>query len=949
MSTSYLTNCEKLSAVPTTETTSFNRFVLFESKKTKGPLKGQATLATDFIYQDEARWKVVQNEVDAVLHNLKRKFPFVPVSDVTSGPGKIRRVTVAGLGPVTFEKAPKLELPHYLEAFHRLSPKSVFYLTPTVGTEGQAMSPRLNLNLSSLLDPVLESIRKFAVISYHAKSKATWAVGLSFEQEWKSKGYTRGALVRSLPLTPGEQLEVVIKTWDRRTERKQEVEAINRNRTTEVIGEEKWMLASKMTFADQLNAGLNPNGGVNAGLTIPSDTVNATLGGTLGLSGNFSNQLTQAAENGTEFIQSSMTKAARSLQASRTNTVELSSDSGEEVTQRQLISNTNRCQTLTYHYFDVKEHFSVETKMVDSHLYLMIPLDFPEITKEWILCHECYLRTVLPCSQFYLGLEAAKKLKEWEEFLRFTQVAGPSFLPPSGSVEGGNGETVAEVSTFDFAVQQVLETWSILKNAEMFQFGASPDEGSSFLDRVGGGAQAIADGLQGLHDGIQQGVETALDQAGSALDSGLQAIGDAVQTLSQGVGSFLPFSGTARMAGTARPQGGAGTWLYYKVAESAAPQLKDSMEFLDTAWPETQALSGQERQFAEYTVLQTFFTKLGMPSATFGKLDALFAGAAAAAVGGGAVAGGVTGGVIGAGVGAAIAVWGAGVSAIPGAIIGGGVGGAGGAAAGGGAVAGVLALIASLEAMGIADTVPDDVGLGDATQELKGLFDSVTALAPVRGIPGMSDAGTDAEAQLERASAQERWFEQLRDRASAQVELDRLMCHLHENLSHYMQGLWIKMSDRDIQHELRKHGIPSHVVASRFDGFHGNMGALPVIDVKWVETNGDLDWKSISERVKDRTRNRSKVEEIQLSTPGMVVEPSLGDCNACEPFIQEHRALDLRNREIEVEHHDALKTQAKLEADRFQLRLDQELLDDPTPYDSLESLHLGTNDQEGEA
>jgi hypothetical protein len=65
----------------------------------------------------------------------------------------------------------------------------------------------------------------------------------------------------------------------------------------------------------------------------------------------------------------------------------------------------------------------------------------------------------------------------------------------------------------------------------------------------------------------------------------------------------------------------------------------------------------------------------------------------------------------------------------------------------------------------------------------------------------------------------------------------------------------------------------------------------------------------------------------------MTVEPSLGTCDACEPFIEEHRVLDLEFRRAEVDLQKARALQEAAEADRFQKRIAKDELDDPTPFE----------------
>lgn len=913
-----LDQCERLNAEAYSECTRFSRFVLLQPKasgSSKAGDDGPARLPVDFKFRDKRRIAALVAEARAQLQNLKMRLPVVDPPKIRNPPKGIDQA-VAGLGVVNVRG--RLDKVRRVEAMKNLYPELI---AQPVVARTLAGPIRLRPSAGRLLEPILDGVRDYVRIATQANVSAMWAIGLDFRQCWQSQGYLRGRLVRSLSLTPGEQLEVVIRTWDKRSERKGTVESVARQLSTEITGEEKWMLATKMLFGDQANASINPSAGANADVSIPIDVVTANLGGNLGLAGNFANQLSQSTENSTDYIHSTIVKTAQSLQATRTNTVELASETGEESTRKQVISNTNRCHTLTYHYFEVLERFAVETKFDAAALHLLIPLPLPDITPEWVLCHECYLRKVLPCEVFYAGLDAAKTLVSWR---KLEKLYPPTIAAPASGAGAKAGDNA---SPFAESVRDLLARWQVLKNAELISFSSLASD--DLLAALAEGGQSIAEGLGKLAQDAGGNIQNGIEAAGELVQEGLEAAGGALQSAANAVGGLagaIFMSQPQALAFGGRTEGGPGTWLYREVAAIASPQIADSLNFLETAWPQTETLAANERGLAEFNVLQTFFAKLGMPAFTFGKVDALFAGAAAAAIGAGGLAGGTAGGVVGGVAGAAIAVWGFGVSAIPGAAIGATAGGLAGASVGAGAVSAALAVLAVLEAAGLADTVPDDEGLKDAAVRLKALLDSRTALAPTVGLPG-SASGEEAAAEAER------WREQMQVLADAQTEYDRLSCHLDSNLVSYMQGLWMQWPDYQILAEARRHGVPDGAVAPRFAGFHGRFGALPVADLDWVKTEGDLDWESTAKMLADKARQQIRREEITLATPGMTVEPSLGKCDACEPFIEEHRALDLDFRRAEVDLQKARALQEAAEADRFQKRIAKDELDDPTPFE----------------
>ena len=72
-------------------------------------------------------------------------------------------------------------------------------------------------------------------------------------------------------------------------------------------------------------------------------------------------------------------------------------EAGSEITQTETIINPNKCNTLTYHFREIAEKFSITTKLEDLEPLLLLPLPLPNVTHDWLLCNECAIRDYLPC------------------------------------------------------------------------------------------------------------------------------------------------------------------------------------------------------------------------------------------------------------------------------------------------------------------------------------------------------------------------------------------------------------------------------------------------------------------------------------------------------------------------------------------------------------------------
>jgi len=169
-----------------------------------------------------------------------------------------------------------------------------------------------------------------------------------------------------------------------------------------------------------------------------------------------------------------------------------------------------------------------------------------------------------------------------------------------------------------------------------------------------------------------------------------------------------------------------------------------------------------------------------------------------------------------------------------------------------------------------------------------------------------------------------------KDLAEASIAEDQLLCHVREDESYYRGEIWRHVSADDQLRFLQHLGSIDQIVDNQVLGFVGENAAMPVlIDRKdlsplnaWFETvvSGD-------------DANPPEPLELVLPTPGVETQTRLGDCDACEHFILEHRRLDLEQKVAEVAAARAHAGQEASEAERYKKRLAQTPpnLDAPSP------------------
>lgn len=733
-----------------------------------------------------------------------------------------------------------------------------------------------------------------------------------YRQDWCSVGYQRGRLIRSIPLTADSRTQINVKSWEIRRDRRETIEAVERDISTEIVGDEKWSHATTKQLSAELNQQIDANAKVTGEIPVKGATVGAEAGAGSTTSGSVAGSIVDTEER----VHQATVKSADTLRKKTSSTVETNDEFGFESTTTETIVNPNKCNSLTYHFFEIDERYEVSTVLDEIAPVVMVPLPSPTFDAEWLLCHECLIRPHLPCATFYAGFDAARTVSARAKLGEFL-----------GDLDAPAVQQAADASLA--AMADVLAIYRSLRDAGL---GLVPDPnadggllgealdtfvtwGSQVLEAAGdvveGAAEVIGDGV----DAAGEIVEDVVEGVGDIVEGAVDVIGGVFGLASMRVGAPLPL-GAQAMTVTGQP-GGIGSAIWWKIAEIAAPELGSALAQLEGSYTQLASMpAGPGRTAALASAIQSFFTSLGDVDEVFTKIAAGLA---------------VVGGVI-----AASAIAGP-LLALPFLV----AGGMGTAAAM--AIVGV-AVVASLTTLAMSiiaayatdpdiDLVPDDNGLKTGINHLFGVLQQLGHLSDMPTPPDSDDPAVTAEYQRALAEAKQRRNEL----AEAQVELDRLLCHVREHRHYYTEVFWRSLSSADLTDALAQVGIASHRVEPRIVGFHDGSAAFRVTDARWLGLSNvaiaDALEELASRGLVDDVRQRSIID---LPTRGVTVEPELGQCDACDEFVHRHRAHDLDLKSEEV-------ARARLETQRITARLNSGLLGDPSPFDGADSLDVSVD------
>jgi hypothetical protein len=163
--------------------------------------------------------------------------------------------------------------------------------------------------------------------------------------------------------------------------------------------------------------------------------------------------------------------------------------------------------------------------------------------------------------------------------------------------------------------------------------------------------------------------------------------------------------------------------------------------------------------------------------------------------------------------------------------------------------------------------------------------------------------------------------------AEAEVAVTALLAHITENRSHYDSAIWRAMDPTDRQALVGVFGSLGQFVDADVLGFVGGKVAL-AFDPSSVDGLA-AQLEAMAKQVADKTKPFTRT--LTIPTRGVDVRSRLGECDTCEPFLADHRELDLEQTRVRLDIERERLAQARTQTERHQARLKQQppLLDDP--------------------
>ncbi|MFF8360306.1 hypothetical protein ACF063_43385 [Streptomyces chartreusis] len=240
------------------------------------------------------------------------------------------------------------------------------------------------------------------------------AILLPWKQTWTLTGFTRGTLLSSLALAPGEETRITVANWERRakaldqtseTDVEQTFDFTSTTRDTEDVFKE---ITQSNDFHAQANASLDASysPGV-ASIRVHAD-------------GGVSNDqsLAVTARTSSQRMRESVTRAATRVRSRRVTRITESVERTSTNEVVRTIRNPNACHTLTLNFHEVLAHYDINVVFNPAAVRLVVLVPNPEPTKTFteliVRTHESTLRAGLLDIGLADGFEACRLLSAYE-------------------------------------------------------------------------------------------------------------------------------------------------------------------------------------------------------------------------------------------------------------------------------------------------------------------------------------------------------------------------------------------------------------------------------------------------------------------------------------------------------------------------------------------------------
>lgn len=310
---------------------------------------------------------------------------------------------------------------------------------------------------------------------------------IALRQAWWYVGNSTGDIVYSVPLAPGETVQLATVEWRRSDALRREDQIGSREYLNHILTNDRTIEETVTAAVTESQQGFSLMGGAshasNGGGAVDLSSIigfplklaggtgdTAALGGAVAMTGGSRDVEVDAVQT----LSNTVAQAATAIR-SLNSTVVVQADQAEAgAAQTRIVTNHNRCHTMTVQYYEVLRTFRVETKLQHVDEVVFLPFATTIFSRLVILQFRTALERALLDRRLLAGFDAAARLTYAPDL--YAKPPEPATTPASKYFTGRFTATVD--AKVPFVSDKLIEAGSSVHVVASGNIKGKPDIGS---------------------------------------------------------------------------------------------------------------------------------------------------------------------------------------------------------------------------------------------------------------------------------------------------------------------------------------------------------------------------------------------------------------------------------------------------------------------------------------
>ncbi|MES2357329.1 MAG: hypothetical protein V4529_03200 [Gemmatimonadota bacterium] len=248
---------------------------------------------------------------------------------------------------------------------------------------------------------------EFAPLAFTGNTQL--ALIVNYDVTWIPVGHGLGQIAYSLPLAPGEQVNLAIVDWARQSTDSRNEENMLTDTLEHSQVRDRTVDEVVSATVHEFQAGGSLLGGIAAAVSSAYGSAVGSIGGGYSTTQGDRDVSSQTVQS----LQDSFAQHSTAVRDLRSTVVVQSKQSEQASAQTRTVRNHNHAHAMTLLYYEVLRHFRVVVERADVTPAVLIPSHMPDFDEEAIFTFRRYLEPGLVDASLLPGFAAVEKYFAW--------------------------------------------------------------------------------------------------------------------------------------------------------------------------------------------------------------------------------------------------------------------------------------------------------------------------------------------------------------------------------------------------------------------------------------------------------------------------------------------------------------------------------------------------------